>query len=197
MHRQPTKLGLDFRAVVELLLRLRGLAVLCGAHLGLQSQAFLLLSHRLLGLMKVDVVVPDLRCIVALGADVLPPSDVRVVTTLEQLFAVDLGHSHGEAEVGQQHLAFAVYEQIFRLDVTMNNTMRVEIACAFDELVDYVSRHPLCEWGVAMLDETIQLAEFCQLHHIITKVALALFDDEVRLLVDSSGLLLLTLRILE
>lgn len=86
LSRQSTQFGLYLRTVIDrivVLLRMLLFVRVDSKCPRLHRKPLLLLSHLLLGLVHVYVVVPDLRCVVTLRANVLPPVDLWIVFALE------------------------------------------------------------------------------------------------------------------
>ena len=55
----------------------------------------------------------------------------------------------------------------------MNDAVRVQVPHSVNQLVEDVPSHLLAE-PVRMLDETVELTVFCQLHHIVANFSFAL-----------------------
>ena len=57
----------------------------------------------------------------------------------------------------------------------MHNTVRMKVAHAIEDLVEYVAHTSLLE-SVGMLDEAVQLAILCKLHHVVAKGCLSFYS---------------------
>lgn len=92
---------------------------------------------------------------------------------LEEIVRLNLSHSGCETEVCDDQFAFFVDKQIFRLDVSVDDPVSVQVFDSFYELAENVLAHGIVE-PVCVLDEAVDFSVLCQLHHIVANALLPL-----------------------
>lgn len=167
MQGKPSQLSLNLRTIIKSCL---SVILILGS--SLLSKLSFLSPHELFCFVNINFVIPYFRGIINLRAYILSPFNLRIVFSLEKLITFNFGHSNCETKIGNNELAFTVDQKIFWLDVTVYDTMRVEISHTGKHLVENIPGHWFSEGSIIVLYETVQLTKLGKLHYIVAKVIL-------------------------
>mmetsp|Transcript_14806 Transcript_14806/g.25181 ORF Transcript_14806/g.25181 Transcript_14806/m.25181 type:complete len:346 (+) Transcript_14806:478-1515(+) len=134
-----------------------------------------LLLEPLLQFLLTDLAVPDLGGVVYFGAHIVALLNYGVILLGEEVIAVDLLHASGEAEVGYDQPSLLVYQQVFWLDVPVNDAVRVQVLDALEQLGQQIASHSLVK-ALCLFDEAVELTIVSQLHHVVAELGFTLHD---------------------
>jgi len=107
-----------------------------------------------------NLIVPDFRRIINFRTDVMSLFNNGIKLSGKEVTAFDFGHSDGKTEVSDDEFAFTVDEQVFWLDVSMDNAVRVQVLDSFHELTEDVTGCVFVK-PLGVLDERVELPELC------------------------------------
>ena len=119
-----------------------------------KNAVIILRLHLALIFLQVDLIVPKLRSVVDFRAYIRSLVDDGIIVFLENSVPVHLLHSCCEAKVCDNDPPLFVDKQILRLDVSVNNSVGVEILHALEQLIKDIPDHWLIE-PVSVLNKAV------------------------------------------
>ena len=119
----------------------------------------LLIFYFHLSFVQRNFVIPYLRRVVDFRSNVIFEFDDRIELLLEQATAINLFQSLCETKICNNQSTLFVDEQIFWFDISMDNSIVVQIFNSFHQFIHQVFRERLVE-SIWMLDELVELSVF-------------------------------------